>query len=141
MKGSEKMEWGWMKQDQEQAHGVFPTREEAVKDAEEYSDTPIDKLIFGHCVWADATCYLPSMDEFMDRLNECAYNDDYGFWEDEVFDICCGTPGEAEKAFDEMLKTWAQKYLVGACWTLIPETTAAPSGAGDEGSKIRKEKP
>lgn len=131
MKGSETMEWGWMKQNEEQAYGPFPTREEAVKDAEEYSDTPIEKLIFGNCVWADPVPYLPDMDDFVIKLDERAYNGDFGFYEDEVFDVC-GPPGEAEKAFDKMLKAWAQRWLTPACWTLVPETAAAPSGAGDE---------
>jgi hypothetical protein len=96
MKTSE--QWGWMQTHSDRAYGPFDSREEAVADADAHDYSPNDGIVFGRCVWADPESVLPSMDEFVEKLDESAYDNDFSFWEDEVFDV--RDPENVRKYFD-----------------------------------------
>lgn len=114
-----KEEWGWSVREDDRAYGPFSSREEAVEDAKKNSKKPLDRVIFGRCLWANPVSHLPSMSDFLEELEDSAYNNGFSFWEDEIFSV--DTWEVAEKEFDEMLKNWADKYVKGSCWQLIPE--------------------
>lgn len=128
------VEWGWMPSHSERAYGPFSTRDEAVEDAHAHGYGLNDGIIVGVCIWADPVAALPSMDEFLERLEDYAQHNGFGFWDDEVFEV--QNPKDARAEFDVILRTWAEKHMSANCWTLIPNSDLpALSGAavaGDE---------
>ena len=117
-------EWGWMKQTSENAHGPFPTRELAIADAQEYIDDESDGheytygIIIGHAIWPDPGEHVHiDCNDLAERMDEnavdnnCCYTGD-----DELFEFT--DRKEAQKALDELLSTWARKWLQPSSWTL-----------------------
>lgn len=114
-----KIEWGWMIENGDIAYGPFNSREDAVEDAQESCRVSMDKVFYGVCRWGDPKSYLISMDEFLDSMNEAAYNDEFGFFEDAIFDF--SSPEDAKHAeleFETFLRSWADKWLSSNAWTL-----------------------
>ncbi len=119
-----KLEWGWMIQGDEHAHGPFCSREEAVEDAKEYCRTSLDKVIYGTCQWGDPTGYLLSVDELLDSMNEAAFDNDFGFFDGEVFDFSSKEDAKtAEKEYEDFMAVWADKWINSNAWILDPEPT------------------
>lgn len=113
-------EWAWMVTHSGKAHGPFDTREEALEDAKEHGyDGPNDGIAIGTCAWADAEDYLPSMDSVLEGMNECAFDGDFSFYDDAVFEV--EHPSQAEKDFNELITAWAAAHVVPRCWLFVEE--------------------
>jgi hypothetical protein len=120
-----KVEWGWMIRGDEHAHGPFCSREEAVEDAKEYCrNTSLGKVVYGTCQWGDPKTYLPDMDELLDRMNESAYDDEFGFFDDEIFDIPSKeNTKNAELELETFLRAWADRWINSNAWVLDEESS------------------
>jgi hypothetical protein len=123
-KEAPKIEWGWMIRNAEHAHGPFDSREEAVEDAKDYChNTSLDGVIYGICRWGDPKTYLPDMDELLDRMNEVAYDDEFGFFDDEIFDVSSKEDAKnADIELETFLRAWADRWINSNAWILEPES-------------------
>ena len=113
--------WAWKLKKSDTAHGLFSTREEAVDDAMGQEGS-LDGVEIGHGVWPVPFCYMPDMDRLLDIMEDNADDSEYGFWEDEVFDVA--DPAAARADLDAAHKAWAEKYITANCWLFVPEPDA-----------------
>lgn len=123
--------WGWSTEDA--GYGPFDSREEAIKNAAETlnPDGEIEVAV-GRCQFADPVKYLPTdVDEMLENLDMKAADGEYGFWEDEIFDVE-QPEEEAQKALTEVLENWAKKYVSSVVWILVDEQMVTIGGPTKE---------
>jgi hypothetical protein len=113
-----KKEYGWSEIEGDEARGPFDTKEDCIKDAKEYLNPDRDIVIeVGECYYADPVCYIKDdLDQTLEDMDEGAVENEFGFWEDEVFEV-----NEREKAQEELteiLTKWAKKYVSSSVWCL-----------------------
>ena len=113
--------WGWSEVGAERCHGPFETREDAIADARFGLDPPSKRITLGRCRFLDPMTYLPDLDEFLERLEERASDDDFNIFDGEEIWEVNGSKLDAEAALQTALQEWAAKYLKSAHW-LIEDT-------------------
>jgi hypothetical protein len=103
----------WRVKGSEVCAGPFDSRLEAIDSALIDMDGEYDKpIMIGVCNWARPAAYLPDFNDIIERMEECAYDDEFSFWDDEIFVAKDG----AEKAFNKAMMSWATEYLDGVVW-------------------------
>ena len=108
--------WGWSTEDA--GFGPFDSREEAIQNATDTGE--VSEVAVGRCKFADPVEYLKAdVDEVLENLDMRAADDEYGFWEDEIFDV--DNKEEAQKALTEAMEQWAKKYVSSVVWVLVEE--------------------
>lgn len=114
-------QWAWMVDGNCIAHGPFKTREEAIEDARGHyapEECPRE-IVIGYPSYANAASYLPvDIDTFLEQLEENAFDNDFGFADDTIFDVN-GDVGEAEKELEEVFINWANKWLSSTTWLFV----------------------
>ena len=102
----------------ERAHGIFDTREEAICDARQHfldmgqsDERPL--ITVAKVQWADPLRYLDP-ERILEQVDEAAFDSDFSFWDDPVFDIARG----GRTVFKHMLEDWAREYVKPQCWVM-----------------------
>jgi hypothetical protein len=132
MKKNKKQEWGWTLLNYEEgAHGPFNSKKEVIKNAKEYiadeSNKIIDdpeKILIGFVQWADPHEYLPDFDSVFELINQCAKDNEYSFFDDQVFDLNSSekmahrNEERATKELQQLLSKWTDKWITSSAWVL-----------------------
>ena len=110
--------WGWS--EYECARGLFDSKEEAIKDAlEQLNPGQPTGIEVGRCKWANPVDYLRiDVDDLLEELDQNAADNEFGFAEEEIFDIEEKDKEEAQKALVEVMSVWATKYVHTRMWIL-----------------------
>lgn len=112
-------EYAWAIKGAEHCEGPFPSKKEAVEDAKgEYGDMPGTVIVIGKVRYADPVHYVPTdLDDIMERMDENAFDNEFGFYEGEIFDAKKG----AKEALEKVLTDWARTFVSSTVWTLDTE--------------------
>jgi len=114
--------WGWMVPDAEYVHGPFDTRDAAIEDARRELDNPpgeSTKIVLGHCRFAnpvEAVKVVADLDAVLERMDEYARDNDFGFYDDNVFEPV--DESGAVIALRAALEDWARQWVESSVWTL-----------------------
>jgi hypothetical protein len=113
------MSLGWSEPEGDYARGPFETMEEIIEDVRDYLNPDRDiEIEVGQCMYAMAENYInDDVDEVLERMDEHALDNEFGFYDDEIFNIM-GDKEEAQKALTEALTAWARKYVTSSVWCL-----------------------
>lgn len=106
--------WGWMVDGDEMASGPFETREDAITDAQEQchpDDT--SEVLVGKILFAKADEYSLSLEEFMEHLEERAY-DNFSFIEDVIFTLS----KRSEEAYTQAINAFLKEHVSSSYWCL-----------------------
>ena len=108
--------YAWAIKGAEHCEGPFETREKAIESAtRDYGDMPGTIICIGSVSYADPVHYVPTdLDDMLERMDECAVDNEFGFWENEVFEP---KPG-AKEALEQTLKAWASHFVTSQVWTV-----------------------
>jgi len=114
--------WGWMWDGDEDAHGPFDSREEALADANaklvDIGDAFSATVMLGHCRYADPVDSIDmEVDHVLDMMDQRAGENDFGWYDDEIFEAK-GTKVDAQKALTACLEGWAREWVETSVWTL-----------------------
>lgn len=128
------MSLGWSEPKGELARGPFDTMEEVIEDAQDYLNPSEDiQIEVGTCMFAMAENFInDDVDEMLEHLDEQASDNEFGFYDDEIFDIK-GDKEEAQKALTEALTAWAKKYVTSSVWCLEKTELVTVKGIQEDG--------
>lgn len=124
--------WGWMQDGAENTHGPFDTRDAALADARREMEDQ-GTVVLGHCRFADPGTYVPTLAEIGERLDQSAYDNEFGFSDDTVFDEACPFTGIHDhkacvKQAEDELAAWARRWFSSDAWTLDEVETIVLDG-------------
>ena len=117
---SETMQWGWREKHNERARGPFNSRKEALDDVyRTYNRLDRVTIILGYVRWADpGACVYDDLDNILERMEENAYDSEFGWYEDQVFELSEKDTNKAQIELTEFMQKWARKWLQPNCWVL-----------------------
>jgi hypothetical protein len=110
---SEDVKWCWYVDREEVSHGPFDSRDAAIADAHaEGAIASHDKIMVAHLMFPEASRYvLEDLDNVMERLEESAVDNDGLYAQDELIFSIKGNKEKAQKALDDALAGWADRYV------------------------------
>ena len=123
----DEIKWGWLQDGGEHCEGPFDTREAAIEDARQNlrdNEVAEETIILGRCRFADPGVHMLDVDDIAEQMEQNAYDNDYGFWDDEIFEVTCPNEGVTHdhkaciKKRDEELVAWARRWFRSSVWTL-----------------------
>jgi hypothetical protein len=128
MSEQETQEWAWRQLDGYDVYGPFPTREEACHHARlALQGHAIKKIQVGQVQYANpVSCVLNDLDEHLERMDECACDNDFGWCEDQIFEVADHTA--AQEALTAALEQWAERYVTSDQWC-VSQTEEVDLGA------------
>lgn len=107
-----KVEWFWnRKHDEGNPLGTFESREKAIEDAKDLLEKG-SVIEVGKVKRVKPESYLPDLDGIVEGMESLAFDNDFGWLDDELIDV---KPG-AEEALREILLKWSREYLSISYW-------------------------
>lgn len=127
---SDDQKWSWMEKGSEYAHGPYDTKEEALKEAEEYLNPEGEiKILIGRCNYAKPSDWVPDdLDDILEKMDECACDNEFHFCDDVIFEIDPDKKEEAHEVLVSFMKVWADKYIHSSVWNTDGEEEVTIGG-------------
>jgi hypothetical protein len=104
-------QWCWREKNGETASGPFNSREEAIEEAKNSSDSCVVSV--GRCTYPDPVHIagaVTDMDDLLEKMEEYHYENEYSY-DDQVFDLKSAVAKEAQESLKQAVREWAAKYL------------------------------
>lgn len=133
---NDKRGWGWMIEGDEEAHGAFDNREEAVSAAIDYLCDDYGgqyfEVMIGRCTPIDKIGYARIVanydDNLLDVMEDNAYSDISA--DDHVFYVREADREKARAAWENLVEMWVSAFVYTDLWQLRdekPETIYIPT--------------
>lgn len=119
---AEDLKWGWTLPGEENAHGPYDTREEAIEAARKRHPIRVDQkppeveIEVGRCEPTTVEDHMPGPEDILDAINQHAYDNGFSWLDEGVFDFKEGS----EDVFFAGLEMLVKQHIVSnGAWLLV----------------------